>query len=255
MRWMDIAWSDVGVEETSGAAASSDIIAYFRDVGRGDITSDETAWCAAFVGACLSRSGIETGIPEGDRLLARSFLSVGTPIDEPRVGAIVVFERPPHAWSGHVGFVSGVAGDSVMVLGGNQKNAVNVARYSKARVLGYRWPEAAKSVADVAAEGSRTVKAAKQARGDVVKAAGAVAVAQADGGKLINDLTGLSAKAAELQGAISGVADFASFAVGNLATILGVLGLYWAARIVWAQGWIARFRTDDANTGKHTGRA
>ena len=57
----------------------------------------------------------------------------------PAVGSIVVFERGS---GGHIGFVVGRDyNDNLLVLGGNQSNAVNVRSFPRSRVLGYRWPE------------------------------------------------------------------------------------------------------------------
>lgn len=60
MRWMDTAWTQQGVHETAGEGATPEIVAMFREVGATSVTSDETPWCAAFVGACLERSGIRS---------------------------------------------------------------------------------------------------------------------------------------------------------------------------------------------------
>jgi uncharacterized protein (TIGR02594 family) len=108
MRWMEIAWADLGIKETAGPEATPAIVAYFDAAGRPDITSDETPWCAAFVNACLSRAGVSiAAIPQGERTLARSCLKQGTKIDEPRVGAVAVFTRG-EPWQGHTGFVAAV---------------------------------------------------------------------------------------------------------------------------------------------------
>jgi hypothetical protein len=50
----------------------------------------------------------------------------------------VVFNRDG---GGHVGFVVGQQqnGD-LMVLGGNQSDAINIRAFSRSRVTGYRWP-------------------------------------------------------------------------------------------------------------------
>jgi hypothetical protein len=48
-----------------------------------------------------------------------------------------VFERGS---GGHVGFAVGQDGTALHVLGGNQSNAVTVARIAKTRLLGARWP-------------------------------------------------------------------------------------------------------------------
>jgi hypothetical protein len=50
----------------------------------------------------------------------------------------VVFSRDG---GGHVGFVVGQRenGD-LMVLGGNQSDAINIRAFQRSRVSGYRWP-------------------------------------------------------------------------------------------------------------------
>jgi hypothetical protein len=53
-------------------------------------------------------------------------------------GCIVVFTREG---GGHVGFVVGQDQQgNLLVLGGNQGDAVNVKAFPLARVSGYRWP-------------------------------------------------------------------------------------------------------------------
>lgn len=93
-----------------------------------------TGNCAAFVGAMLERAGIQSSRFEG----ARSYASWGEKLAEPTDGCVVVFSRDG---GGHVGFVVGQ--DSVgnlLVLGGNQSDAVNVKAFPRSRVTAYRWP-------------------------------------------------------------------------------------------------------------------
>ncbi len=135
-QWLARAWSDLGTTEAGGTAANPRIAAFFRDAGHPGITSDEVAWCAAFIGACLSRSAIKaTG-----SLLARSYLDWGVGIDAPRVGAVAVLERGSDPGAGHVGFVVGWAEQTLFLLGGNQSNRVSVDRFPMAKLLGLRWP-------------------------------------------------------------------------------------------------------------------
>jgi hypothetical protein len=56
--------------------------------------------------------------------MARSYLNYGKRLLSPKVGCIVVFPRGSSPVSGHVGFVAEVRGDTLMVLGGNQNDAV-----------------------------------------------------------------------------------------------------------------------------------
>jgi len=68
---------------------------------------------------------------------ARNWLRLGAEV-APTYGAVLVFERP--GGGGHVGFAVGQDDTALHVLGGNQSNAVTVARIAKTRLLGARWP-------------------------------------------------------------------------------------------------------------------
>lgn len=102
-----------------------------------------TEWCAAFVNAVLS----ETGIPGSETvsdypLTARSFLNWGTPTKNPEPGDIVIFPRGKEAWQGHVGFylrsqvIDGK--EYYYILGGNQKNKVSIELYRANYAIGIR---------------------------------------------------------------------------------------------------------------------
>ena len=56
---------------------------------------------------------------------------------KPVTGAVLIFERGS---GGHVGFAGGQDDTHFFVLGGNQSDAVTVARIAKSRLLGARWP-------------------------------------------------------------------------------------------------------------------
>lgn len=99
-----------------------------------DLDPRRIPWCAAFVNKILELSGY-TGT---DSLMARSFLSVGDRVRNPRRGDIVVLTRGSNPASGHVGFYVGEEEGYVLVLGGNQQKGVRISQYHKSRVLGYR---------------------------------------------------------------------------------------------------------------------
>lgn len=73
--WMPLAWADLG--EIPGSGTNPRIAAYFRDAGHAEIRNDETAWCAAFVGAMLERSGYRST----HSLMARSYAQWGKTCD------------------------------------------------------------------------------------------------------------------------------------------------------------------------------
>jgi len=113
------------------------VLQYFKDVGHGWVQDDETAWCAAFVGAMLKRAGL----PHTGKLNARSYLQWGEPValEDARPGDVVVFSRGnPSGWQGHVAFFVSAVGDNITVLGGNQGNQVSEQVYPRARLLGIR---------------------------------------------------------------------------------------------------------------------
>ena len=134
--WLAHAWREFGVREVAGAASNDRILQFFRDIGHNEINSDEIAWCAAFVGACLERSGYTST----RSLLARSYLDWGTELQAAKLGAIAVCSRGNDPGKGHVGFVVGADATRVFLLGGNQQNSVSVQPYERARLLGLRWP-------------------------------------------------------------------------------------------------------------------
>ena len=140
-RWIVVARKFVGLKEVPGPKHSPVIVKWLEKI-KAPFRDDETAWCGSFVAGVLEEARLGyVKNPWG----ARNWLKFGTPIDKPALGAIVVFWRgKPAGWSGHVGFVVGKdQKGNLMVLGGNQGNAVSIAPFSKSRVLGYRWPSIA----------------------------------------------------------------------------------------------------------------
>lgn len=144
--WMRIALAEAALplakrSEVAGLAANPRIIEYFR-IGTPGFDpwpggGDETDWCAAFVNYCLVRAGFRgTGHPG-----ARSFSwkSFGVAVDAPLRGAVAVLRKKSAArtikdsvWisgPGHVGFVHSWTSAAVVLLGGNQRDAVNLSTY------------------------------------------------------------------------------------------------------------------------------
>lgn len=139
-RAYELAQKDLGTWEWA-EGNNPKIVQYFADVGHSSIKDDETAWCAAFVGAMIERSGGNST----RKLNARSYLEWGEPVElsEAQEGDIVVFSRgDPQGWQGHVGFFVKQVGTHIEVLGGNQKNQVNKQRYPVSRLLSVRRAKA-----------------------------------------------------------------------------------------------------------------
>jgi uncharacterized protein (TIGR02594 family) len=147
---LEAARAHLGLTEWPGAKHNPAIVAMFADVGQSWVRDDETPWCAAFVGSVLA----SIGLPHTGKLNARSYLDYGQEVTPDRVmpGDIVVLWRGSRtSWQGHVGFVSRVDGNRVLILGGNQGNAVTETWYGLDRVLGYRRAD------NVTARGNRPV--------------------------------------------------------------------------------------------------
>ena len=102
----------------------------------GDPSKDP--WCGDFVETCS-----RMGLPDEPLLCAlgtnpywaRNRLLFGQAV-QPITGAVLIFERGS---GGHVGFAVGHDDTHFYVLGGNQSDAVTIARIAMSRLLGARW--------------------------------------------------------------------------------------------------------------------
>lgn len=131
-----LAVADVGTVEWS-KGHNPKVVQYFRDAGHPEVVNDETAWCAAFVGAMLRRSGI----PSTGLLTAQSYLDWGDkiPVLAMEQGDICIVKRGTQAWQGHVFFVHKFDGKRLWGLGGNQSNSVSIQEFPvDSTILGVR---------------------------------------------------------------------------------------------------------------------
>lgn len=135
----------IGLREIPGARHTPAIVAML-DLVSPNVADDETPWCSAFVNYVAWLFAL----PRSGSLAARSWLTIGTPINiaEARAGYdVVVLSRganaPPATIKnapGHVGWFSGLdaAAGTVRVLGGNQGDRVCLEAFPLDRVLGVR---------------------------------------------------------------------------------------------------------------------
>lgn len=139
----DLAQRFVGLKETAGPKDNGFIV-WAHSLCSLD-AADEVPWCSSFLNALtwILR------LPRSKSAAARSWLNVGQPIElaAARVGYdVVILKRgngpQPGAEivnaPGHVGLFAGVDQAFVLVLGGNQSDAVNIQRFPIASVLGVR---------------------------------------------------------------------------------------------------------------------
>ena len=133
-RWLDTAHAYSGTREYPGAKSNPIILAFWKLARLSGIQNDNVPWCSGFACACMEAQGIRS--PRSDS--AKSWLTWGAPLSAPVLGCVVVFDRPG---GNHVGFVVGQdKAGNLMVLGGNQGDAVSIAAFPRSRVAGYRWP-------------------------------------------------------------------------------------------------------------------
>ena len=134
---LKIAFNELGTEEIVGKEDNPEVLKYAKDTKIKGITSDEIPWCSTFVNWVAWKSGLQFS----GKANARSWLNVGTKVNSPEPGDIVVFWREsPQSWKGHVGIFLGVSPDRkrVYCLGGNQGNRVSVSAYRLNTVLSYQ---------------------------------------------------------------------------------------------------------------------
>lgn len=144
MTAFDLAQRFVGVAEVPGASSNPHVVAMLR-LDQAWPSGDEVPWCSAFVNyvAWLLR------LPRSKDLRARSWLGIGRSILLDRADAgfdVVVVKRGQGEQPGpeildapgHVGFFAGWTHDRIHLLGGNQGDAVTIARFDTRQVLGIR---------------------------------------------------------------------------------------------------------------------
>jgi uncharacterized protein (TIGR02594 family) len=134
--WITEAKSALGRNE---ARDRSWLMDWLKRDGRSLGDPGKTPWCGDFVETC-----IRVALPDepllgalgGNPYWARNWLLFGQQV-QPTFGAVLVFARGS---GGHVGFAIGQDDGHFYVLGGNQSDAVTIARIEKTRLLGARWP-------------------------------------------------------------------------------------------------------------------
>lgn len=133
-KWVDEAYKHIGLKEIKGVKHNLTIKKWLSEL-RAWWSDDETPWCGTFAAHCIKSAGYP--LPK-HWYRAKDWLNWGVAITKPCFGCIVVFER---AGGGHVGFVVGKdKSNRLMVLGGNQGDAVSIAPFDVSRVAGYRMP-------------------------------------------------------------------------------------------------------------------
>lgn len=135
IKWLNLAKKEIGVHEVYN---ESRVHYYWKAAKLSGLTkfpATQIPWCSGFASAMMELAGVRSPRTDG----AKNWLGWGTELKEPCDGCVVVFTR---TGGGHVGIVVGEDDNgNLLVLGGNQGNAVNVKSFNRSRVTGYRYPE------------------------------------------------------------------------------------------------------------------
>ncbi len=128
--WMETALGEIGVSEVKGMhKANPRILEYFKASmfwGKDD-SGGKNAWCGSFVAWVMKKNNIQ---PVAKAFRAKEWKNFGETIDEPVYGAIGIKSRKG---GGHVAFIVGQSedGKKYFMLGGNQKDKVQISEYPK----------------------------------------------------------------------------------------------------------------------------
>ncbi len=134
--WLKIAIQELGVFEHEDPGENPRIVEYLHtcnNISKAKKLSDETAWCSAFINWVMIQAGFE-GTDSATAQHWKDWTN-GIYVSNPQKGDIVVFKRATNkeniknTVSGHVGFYIEEKENEILVLGGNQNNAVNKSYY------------------------------------------------------------------------------------------------------------------------------
>lgn len=138
-KWLTIARADLGTTEIPGPKHNPKVLDYFKEVGRPDVKTDETAWCAAALGAWLKRAGLPIP-PPADALAAISYETWGEKIAQPVLGAIGVKRRPGDSWMRHTGIIVAANPVWIWMISGNASNRVGIDAFRREQFTAFRHP-------------------------------------------------------------------------------------------------------------------
>jgi len=137
-----LALAEYGTAEVIGNGSSRTILAWRDELNQAGVkisgySDDSIPWCGLFAAiVCYRRQKRASEVPVSP-LWARNWENYGVKSPQAGLGDILVFQRGS---GGHVGFYAAEDADAYHVLGGNQSDAVTIARVAKARLLAARRP-------------------------------------------------------------------------------------------------------------------
>lgn len=132
----------LGVKEIVGRGSNRTIIAWRDELNAAGVkisgySDDDIPWCGLFAAWVTFQRASNAQEVVDAPLWARNWATYGRPTKQAALGDVLVFGRNG---GGHVGFYVGEDQQCFHVLGGNQSNAVTIARIKKSRLIAVRRP-------------------------------------------------------------------------------------------------------------------
>ncbi|TWP22616.1 TIGR02594 family protein, partial [Apibacter muscae] len=144
--WMKIAWEEES-KKLVETGSNKEIQKFFNGTPyeksmKDGSTNESISWCGAFVNWVMTKygyAGLSKNQDQYDTVRALKWAewSEGKNIGKPVYGAIAVKKR---SGGGHVGFVAGKVSDKIVILGGNQGNALKCSKYNITDYFAYMIP-------------------------------------------------------------------------------------------------------------------
>lgn len=138
--WLQAGMKYIGLKETPGSRDNPIIIDWAKDEGgsiEDSYTHDSIPWCALFANMTLTKAGLKGT----ETLWALDFAGKWPSVKLPGV-AVGAFAPMLRDGGGHIGIVVGKdQHGNIMLLGGNQSDAVNIKPFATSRLnKGFWWP-------------------------------------------------------------------------------------------------------------------
>lgn len=149
--WMGEMHRRMGLHEIRDNAA---LTAWLK-IGRWLGNPKNLPWCGDAVETCIVKTLPDELVPNNP-FFAQAWKDFGNDAGGFRVGAIGVIRWS--ATSGHVGIEAARANGKILLLGGNQSNAINLTWFPETKFIAHRWPKnyPLKSFPSLTASGAST---------------------------------------------------------------------------------------------------
>ena len=134
---LQLAEKEIGIKEIKGKRENPRIRTYHKHstIENDKEMSENVPWCSSFICFLVERAGLQST----DNKMARSWerMDFKKTTKHPLPGDIVTFWRKSkRSGFGHVGMYLKRTKNYVYILGGNQSDAVNIKRFSRAKMTG-----------------------------------------------------------------------------------------------------------------------